>query len=347
MSEDQRFDADSLRKSIQQVGRLYPRLVNQDGKVLDGNHRAEADKDWEVKVIPTENRFKELLVRAHAHHRRRVPQEETRALVEEMAEALEKDGIPRTEIATKLVEALPYSERYTQSLIPDIYKNPLKVQAGQIGGEKSAAISEQLSYFSTPLTQKAATISERKQTVKIQDMVSCDRCHISTSTPVEWHNHQLCKQCHNKALDNPDTFNSYFISVSKKPEPHVVLTTDTPRSLDSWEYRKGQMSPQHSKRELEFVELCTREDDLRPVITARSFPLEETIPDAVFPKYNAVAYVDDPATHSGSRMDKDEVLREKFLKRNPGWHVFVFRDGKPEDWVQKLKLAVKIKVEVS
>lgn len=328
MSEDQRFDAESLRKSIQQVGRLYPRLVNQDGKVLDGNHRADADKDWEVKVVPTENRFKELLVRAHAHHRRRVPQEETRALIEEMAEALVKDGVPTTEVATKLVDCLPYNENYVRRLIPEIYKNPVMSQLGQKGAE-----------------ERVATISERKQTVKIQDTVKCDRCHVSTSTPVEWRNHQLCEPCHTKAEADPDGFNGYFSAVNKKPEPHAILTTDTPRSLDKWEVRKAQMGVQHSKRELEFVELCTREDDLRPVITDRSFPLEETIPDAVFPKYNAVAYVDDPATHSGSRMDKDEVLREKFLKRNPGWRVFVFRDGKPEDWVQKLKLAVKLKTE--
>jgi len=319
MNEDQRFDVESLRKSVQQVGKLYPRLVNQDGKVLDGNHRADVDKDWEVKVIPTENRFKELLVRAHAHHRRRVPQEETRALIEEMAEALEKDGLPKTEIATKLIEALPYSENYTRSLIPDIYKNLAMSQLAE---------------------QKAATISLRNKTVTIQDTVQCDRCHVSTSAPVEWHNHKLCQSCHDKAETDPDGFNGYFTAVNKKPEPHVVLTTDTPRSLDSWETRKAHMSPQHSKRELEFVELCTREDDLRPVITDRSFPLEETIPDAVYPKYNAVAYVDDPATHSGSRMDKDELLREKFLKRNPGWRIFVFRDGKPEDWVKELKLAV-------
>ena len=303
MSDDQRFDIESLRKSVQQVGKLYPRLVNQDGKVLDGNHRADVDKDWEVKVIPTENRFKELLVRAHAHHRRRVPQEETRALVEEMAEALEKEGIPRTEIALKLVEALPYSENYTRSLIPDIYKNPVKVQAGQIGGEKSATISE----------QKAATISLRNKTVTIQDTVQCDRCHVSTSSPVEWHNHQLCQTCYGKAEADRDGFNGYFTAVNKKPEPHVVLTTDTPRSLDSWEHRKAQMSPQHSKFE-GLVIASLIEAGVRELVQDRRFCILETVPDIYLPSQNLAIYLDGEAVHA-NKQDRDEQLRDLLAKR--------------------------------
>jgi len=299
MSEDQRFDVESLRKSVQQVGKLYPRLVNQDGKVLDGNHRADVDKDWEVKVIPTENRFKELLVRAHAHHRRRVPQEETRALVEEMAEALEKEGVPRTEIAAKLVEVLPYSEDYTRSLIPDIYKNPLKAQAGQMGGGKAAAISR----------QKAATVS---------DIVPCDRCHVSTSAPVEWHNHKLCESCHTKAEADPDGFNGYFTAVNKKPESHVVLTTDSPRALDTWEVRKAQMSPQHSKEEENIIRGLRAKG--YNVETDLDICLMKTTPDFNICLLNGKwvrGYIDGVQVHSGKQLDRDDELRGLLRKRHP------------------------------
>jgi len=340
MSEDQRFDTESLRKSVQQVGRLYPRLVNQDGKVLDGNHRADADKDWEVKVVPTENRFKELLVRAHAHHRRRVPQEETRALIEEMAETLVKDGVPTSEVATKLVDCLPYNENYVRSLIPEIYKNPVKAQAGQIRGEKAAAISR----------QKAATISEQKpQTVKISDrlsstIVSCDRCHVFTSYPVAWHNHQLCESCHTKALADPDGFNGYFSAVNKKPEPKtsniskplISASDEAPPLKDSWEHRKAQMSPQKSAFEERVV------NRFRQILggglgfavdTDREFCVLATKPDAYVSELSALAYIDGPV-HTPKREDKDERLRELLKKHHDELNIQGFKykaDTKAEE----------------
>jgi len=320
MSEDQRFDVESLRKSVQQVGKLYPRLVNQDGKVLDGNHRADVDKDWEVKVILTENRFKELLVRAHAHHRRRVPQEETRALVEEMAEALEKEGIPRTEIALKLVDCLPYNENYVRSLIPEIYKNPVMSQLGQRGA--------------------AATISERKQTLKIQDTVQCDRCHVSTSAPVEWHNHKLCESCHSKAETDPDGFNGYFTAVNKKPESHVVLTTDTPRSLDSWEVRKAQMSVQHSKEEENIIRGLRAKG--YNVETDLDICLMKTTPDFNICLLNGKwvrGYIDGVQVHSGKQLDRDDELRGLLRKRHPEDIVVEVRVKGDSDKETEAKLA--------
>jgi hypothetical protein len=81
-----------LKKSIEKVGELYPVLENQEGKVLDGDHRIEANPRHHRKTIQTKNRIEEILVRLHAHHRRRIPQEETRALVAELALELEKEG---------------------------------------------------------------------------------------------------------------------------------------------------------------------------------------------------------------------------------------------------------------
>ncbi len=318
-----------LKASVQQLGILVPIIKNKrTGHTVDGKHRSDIDPKAPVYEIDIPEELEPLARLAINKCRRDADQDE-----EEWRDILSKvvgiQGKKPQEIADQTGISLSTIYRH----LPQEMKDDKLSKTISEGMQRVSEISRQ-------------SLSPDRLSSTIQDTVQCDRCHVSTSTPVEWHNHNLCESCHDKALANPDTFNSYFSAVNKKPEPHTVLTTESPRSLDSWEQRKAQMSPQHSKRELEFVELCTREDDLRPVITDRSFPLEETIPDAVFPKYNAVAYVDDPATHSGSRMDKDEVLREKFLKRNPGWQMYVFRDGKPEDWVQKLKLAVKVKMEV-
>jgi hypothetical protein len=221
--------------------------------------------------------------------------------------------------------------------MPKEMKNEIRSEVGRLGGEAKAH------NFAT----------QTNQTVTIQDIVSCDRCHVSTSTPVEWNNHQLCEQCHKKALANPDGFNSYFGYQSKKPESKVVLTTDTPRSLDSWEHRKAVMSPQKSAFEervvFRFKQWLSRLG--LSLETDRKFCVLETTPDAYVPELEGLCYLDGAAVHSGNREDKDERLRELLQKHNPELKIqgFAYKaDTKEEEervfaelqkWVESLSEA--------
>lgn len=129
MSED--LTKDSLQKSVKIVGELYPVLTNQDGKILDGSHRIESNPKHYRKIVQTKNRTEEILIRVHAHHRRQVPQEETKAMLIELAKELEKDGIPKENVTAEVIKLVPYSENYVRRLLPETYKQPEKVEAGK------------------------------------------------------------------------------------------------------------------------------------------------------------------------------------------------------------------------
>ena len=169
MSED--LTKDSLQKSVKIVGELYPVLTNQDGKILDGSHRIESNPKHYRKIVQTKNRMEEILVRLHAHHRRRIPQEETRVMLLELAEELEKSGIVKEKVAGELVKLVPYGEGYVLQLLPNEFKEQKKVEAGRVG----AQLTE----------QKLASALIVAQTVK----TACPKCFKVFDSTLEYRLH--------------------------------------------------------------------------------------------------------------------------------------------------------------
>jgi ParB-like chromosome segregation protein Spo0J len=76
-----------IRKSMEKIGSLYPILKSLDGKIIDGMHRKNADKNWpEVEVNIEGNQV--LVARIVANmQRRKVSKEEKTDLLKELAEA--------------------------------------------------------------------------------------------------------------------------------------------------------------------------------------------------------------------------------------------------------------------
>jgi hypothetical protein len=61
-----------LKESESTVGQLYPVLLSKDGKVIDGFHRLEADKNWKkMKINEIDTEEKLLLARLVANFHRR------------------------------------------------------------------------------------------------------------------------------------------------------------------------------------------------------------------------------------------------------------------------------------
>jgi hypothetical protein len=276
----------NLAKSKKALGPLYPILKAKDGSIIDGFHRQNDDPDWaSITVEAIDTPVKLELARLAANFcRRQMPATEFQNRVA----FLVKSGLKVSEIA----EQTGISETTIRKYEPQELKDQVKAGAGRQGG---------------------ISATQARQTVKIQDTVQCDRCHVSTSTPIEWHNHKLCQSCYGKAEADPDGFNGYFTAVNKKPEPHVVLTTDTPRSLDSWETRKAQMSPQHSKFE-GLVIASLIEAGVRELVQDRRFCILETVPDIYLPSQNLAIYLDGEAVHA-NKQDRDEQLRDLLAKR--------------------------------
>jgi len=83
---------------------------------------------------------------------------------------------------------------------------------------------------------------------------------------------------------------------------------------ETWEQRKAQMSPQHSKMETTLQELLVAKG-VKPIVTDRSFTLVSTTPDFYFPSHNLAVYVDGAEVHAGKE-ERDERLREMLGKRH-------------------------------
>ena len=274
---------------------MYPILKDAYGNIIDGFHRQNADPNWPSITVGTiDDAVKLELARLAANYcRRNIPAIELQQRIGFLIGA----GLKPDEIAEKT----GLSKTTVYKYMPQEMKDP----------ERSEATKKGIEEHRPPHAEVSSTI---------QDTVQCDRCHVSTSAPVEWHNHKLCQSCHGKAEADPDGFNGYFTAVSKKPEPHVVLTTDSPRSLDSWETRKAQMSPQHSKME-GLVLASLIEHGVKGIVQDRRFCVQETIPDYNIPSQNLVIYLDGEV-HNG-KQDRDEKLRESLTKRH-GVKVFSY-----------------------
>ncbi len=93
----------SLKKSVLNIGQLYPILKDADGKVIDGFHRLEVNPNW--KSITLENVKTEeerLIVSAHANiGRRNVTRKERMDVINRLAEIYYAQGLrPDAKIIT-------------------------------------------------------------------------------------------------------------------------------------------------------------------------------------------------------------------------------------------------------
>jgi hypothetical protein len=156
MSDDEEI-IKGLRKSRELIGELEPVYMTPDGEVIDGKHRLKAYPGWKTHTLNVSHKDA-LILRLHRNYRRNVSKEETKQLLLELAQALEKEGIPAEQIAQKIVELSPYSEAYTLSLLPKKYKQPKKAEAG----EKAVKSTYKLLYPEKPKAEKTTT-EEKKQ----------------------------------------------------------------------------------------------------------------------------------------------------------------------------------------
>jgi very-short-patch-repair endonuclease len=144
-----------LKKSIEIVGQLYGvvRCKQHPDRILMGRHRLavlgdkarlfDLDVDAKAKELGYSHDLMERLIIYHSNIQRQVSKEERREELIEMAKQLEKEGLQKEKIARRIAElvSLDLTERYVYELLPDEYKEKVKMEAGKKGGEKSAELS--------------------------------------------------------------------------------------------------------------------------------------------------------------------------------------------------------------
>jgi DNA-directed RNA polymerase subunit F len=121
---------ENLKKSREIIGEIDEVLIDQNQNIIDGAHRLKAYPGWKTKVVQADYKQR-ILLRLHRNFRRTVSREETKKLLNELAQILKNEGTPEEQIAQKIVQLSPYSEPYTLSLLPKKYKQPKAVKAAK------------------------------------------------------------------------------------------------------------------------------------------------------------------------------------------------------------------------
>jgi len=106
---------DNLKKSAEDIGQLYPVLVDADtGEVLDGKTRLKADPNWRREIVKVEEPLKKLKIKCHANwHRKTINRQ---AILTEIAEQTGWKGLE------PFAKFLDVTERTISSYLPEKYK---------------------------------------------------------------------------------------------------------------------------------------------------------------------------------------------------------------------------------
>jgi very-short-patch-repair endonuclease len=296
-----------LNKSAKKLGKLCPILKDAHGNIIDGFHRQNTDPNWPTIDVMTIGSPKELeLARLTVNFcRRKVPSGE---IENKLVFLVDKCGMKPEEISEVTGISLPTIYRH----LPQELKDSKKVEAGKIGGEVSGAI-------------------KREQTVKTQDitqLVSCEFCKIATGNPVERvinnKPRRLCDKHAGQYDVNPLPFQAHFRNFNGETKASQEKTVEQreikPAQIETWEQRKAQMSPQHSKME-DAVIARLHDLGVSNIVQDHEFCVQTTIPDIWFPALKTVIYIDGPV-HNG-KQEPDNKLREK-LNRHHGLRVLSY-----------------------
>jgi hypothetical protein len=114
---------EQLKLSRQQVGYLLPVVKDQHGFIISGRHRKAADQNWPEITLTVKDELDRVLKAIHYNVQRRPSVKETASRLLQVAELLEKRGVPTAEVLPQICKLVPYSERWVRQLLPDKYKH--------------------------------------------------------------------------------------------------------------------------------------------------------------------------------------------------------------------------------
>ncbi len=292
MTESESYD---LSVSSKKLGRLYPILKDAHGNIIDGFHRQNADPDWPCLTVDSVTNPQELELARLASNfcRRQIPATELQTRI---AFLVGKCGMKPEEIAEKT----GISERTIYRHMPQELKDQERSEATKQGMEAKRNLTPDRSIARQPTPEQ---------------FTECERCHVATSQPKEWHKHQLCEKCYSRAENNPEVYDGWFHYQERAKNGQVPKVLQLQKPVESWTQRTAQMSPQHSKME-ETMLLALQVNGIHNIVQDRQFCLLNTTPDFYFPQANLAVYIDGEEVHGAKQQDRDEQLREMLTKQH-------------------------------
>ena len=295
MGEEKEYDLD---KSIKGLGILVPIIKNKrTGHLIDGRHRKDYPNAPVHEIDIPEDL--EPIARLAINNVRRNADKDEDEWKDVLGKVVGLQGKKPHEIAD--LTGIHLSTIYRH--LPQNLKDQKLAEAQKEGWkEKSFATAK-------PLEQQIQNMTQ---------LPECERCHIHSSTvkplQVNGKPRNLCDKCNQHAKLHPEEVVSHFrfleqVKAGKVP-PKLAIP---PKPTETWEYRKAQMTPQHSKMEEQVINLLS-EKGVRGIVQDRNFCLLTTTPDIFFASENKAVYLDGKEVHA-NQTDRDEKLRETLQKR--------------------------------
>ena len=148
-----------LKLSARKCGELYPVLLDNEGNVLDGNHRLKADPNWpKVTLENIKTEQDRIVVKLVGNVcRRSISNAEKTQLVGELASIFLAEGCKPGQVAYKVAEKTGMSYRWVMTYTPNRLKQfpgrggPSKKQSYDATSEKTAygRVAEPATLFSS------------------------------------------------------------------------------------------------------------------------------------------------------------------------------------------------------
>ena len=115
-----------LRKSKEIVGPLYPVLVDESGRVIDGHKRLKADITWPTRTLKLDTSEKRLIATIHANMRidRNFRDENLWGNIARLADILKERGLQGEELLKEMEEKTFIDREVLERLLPKEYLPP-------------------------------------------------------------------------------------------------------------------------------------------------------------------------------------------------------------------------------
>jgi hypothetical protein len=125
--DNQRVSA--IRQSEPEVGQLYPVLVDQNGRILDGAHRLEANPNWRKHTIKVDSEEMALAVGLWANSGQPLPAKIKARITELIGDLSGSNQIKRDRIKATLLEDASRSDREIGRLVGSDHKTVSDVRS--------------------------------------------------------------------------------------------------------------------------------------------------------------------------------------------------------------------------
>jgi hypothetical protein len=150
----------TLSSSAEKIGCLYPILLDNNGEIIDGEHRFQANKNWrKVRLAHIKTEKDRLLVRIVANNvRRSVPSTEKNRVLNELGQILMDEGIEPGQIASVIAEKTGMSYRWVAKYLASDYKDKAQIRKAMSAAQHA-----------TKMFNEVTTAPKRKEQILIKN----------------------------------------------------------------------------------------------------------------------------------------------------------------------------------